>query len=203
VNPLPRLALFLQSAGLPLVNNGYAQASRYIVDIFGLDYLARNMGMDYADPFMGPLTASPTLVRVNAGKVEVTANVRMPRGNTPEALAGAMQANVRAWGRNQGIAVEVSQTQGNWMARDPKGAWLSTLLNVFGDTTGLTAEPVSTAGSTTAKQMPNAINFGPAMPGKKYTAHNAKEYKEVADLDADMQMFTEMLVRIGNLAQMQ
>ena len=59
------------------------------------------------------------------------------------------------------------------------------------------------AGSTTAKLMPNAINFGPAMPGKKYTAHNAKEFKEVADLDADMQMFTEMLVRIGNLQQMQ
>ena len=49
--------------------------------------------------------------------------------------------------------------------------------------------------------MPNAINFGPAMPGKKYTAHNANEYKEVPDLDADMQMFTEMLVRIGNLSK--
>ena len=29
------------------------------------------------------------------------------------------------------------------------------------------------------------------------------EFKEVVDLDADMQMFTEMLVRIGNLQQMQ
>ena len=89
------------------------------------------------------------------------------------------------------------------MARDPNGAWLSTLLNIFGDTTGLEARPVPTAGSTTAKLMPNAINFGPAMPGKKYTAHNANEFKEVPDLDADMQMFTEMLVRIGNLRQMQ
>ena len=53
------------------------------------------------------------------------------------------------------------------------------------------------------KLMPNAINFGPAMPGKKYTAHNANEFKQVTDLDADMQMFTEMLVPIGNLKQMQ
>ncbi len=203
VNPLPRLALFLQTAGVPLADNGYAQATRYIADLFGLDYLGNRMGLAYADSFMGPLTASPTLVRENAGKVEVTANVRMPRGNTPEALSAATQAKVRAWGAANGIAVEVAHTQGNWMARDPKGAWLSTLLNIFGDTTGLPAAPVSTAGSTTAKQMPNAINFGPAMPGKKYTAHNANEYKEVADLDADMQMFTEMLLRIGNLPQMQ
>ncbi|KQP37539.1 dipeptidase [Pseudorhodoferax sp. Leaf274] len=203
VNPLPRLALFLQTAGVPLADNGYAQATRYIADLFGLDYLGNRMGLAYADSFMGPLTASPTLVRENAGKVEVTANVRMPRGNTPEALSAATQARVRAWGAANGIAVEVAHTQGNWMARDPKGAWLATLLNIFGDTTGLPAAPVSTAGSTTAKQMPNAINFGPAMPGKKYTAHNANEFKEVADLDADMQMFTEMLLRIGNLPQMQ
>ncbi|RCW68846.1 dipeptidase [Pseudorhodoferax soli] len=203
VNPLPRLALFLQGAGVPLVDNGYAQATRYIAELFGLDYLGNKMGLAYADPFMGPLTASPTLVRENAGKVEVTANVRMPRGNTPEALSTATQAKVRAWGAANGIAVDVAHTQGNWMARDPKGAWLSTLLNIFGDTTGLPAAPVSTAGSTTAKQMPNAINFGPAMPGKKYTAHNANEFKEIADLDADMQMFTEMLLRIGNLPQMQ
>jgi predicted dipeptidase len=203
VNPLPRLALFLQGAGVPLVDNGYAQATRYIAELFGLDYLGNKMGLAYADPFMGPLTASPTLVRENAGKVEVTANVRMPRGNTPEALSTATQAKVRAWGVANGIAVDVAHTQGNWMARDPKGAWLSTLLNIFGDTTGLPAAPVSTAGSTTAKQMPNAINFGPAMPGKKYTAHNANEFKEIADLDADMQMFTEMLLRIGNLPQMQ
>jgi len=30
-----------------------------------------------------------------------------------------------------------------------------------------------------------------------------EEYKEIANLDADMQMFTEMLVRNGNLKQMQ
>ena len=151
---------------------------------------------------MGPLTMSPNLIREKDGKVDVLVNVRMPRGNTPEALSQATTERIKAWGVQTGVAVEVEHKQDNWMARDPRGAWLATLLNTFGDTTGLPAQPVPTAGSTTAKLMPNAINFGPAMPGKKYTAHNAKEFKEVADLDADMQMFTEMLVRIGNLQQM-
>ena len=152
---------------------------------------------------MGPLTMSPNLIREKDGQLEVTANVRMPRGNTPEALTKTVTAKVDDWANANKVKLTVNYDQGNWMARDPKGAWLSTLLNIFGDTTGLEAKPVPTAGSTTAKLMPNAINFGPAMPGKKYTAHNAKEYKEAADLDADMQMFTEMLVRIGNLKQMQ
>jgi predicted dipeptidase len=203
VNPLPRLALFLQGAGLALAPNGYAQAVRYIADLYGTDYLGRTLGLAYADDFMGPLTLSPNLVREKDGKVDVLVNVRMPRGRTPEALTAATQAKVKAWAAQAGVAVEVEHNQGNWMARDPRGAWLATLLNIFGDTTGLEAKPVPTAGSTTAKLMPNAINFGPAMPGKKYTAHNAKEFKEVADLDADLQMFTEMLLRIGNLPQMQ
>ena len=41
------------------------------------------------------------------------------------------------------------------------------------------------------------------MPGKKYTAHNASEYKEISDRGADVQMFTEMMVRLGNLKHMQ
>ncbi|MBO9678657.1 MAG: dipeptidase [Acidovorax sp.] len=203
VNPLPRLALFLRASGVALAPNGYAQAARYIADLYGTDYLGRTMGLAYADDFMGPLTLSPNLVREKDGKVDVLVNVRMPRGRTPEELTAATRAKVKAWAAQAGVAAEVDHQQGDWMARDPQGAWLSTLLNIFGDTTGLDAKPVPTAGSTTAKLMPNAINFGPAMPGKKYTAHNAKEFKEVADLDADMQMFTEMLVRIGNLSQMQ
>ena len=203
VNPLPRLALFLKESGLALAPNGYAQAVRYLTDLYGTDYLGRTMGLAYSDDFMGPLTMSPNVIREKDGKVDVLVNVRMPRGNTPEALAKATTERIKAWGAQAGVLVEVDHNQGNWMARDPQGAWLATLLNTFGDTTGLEAKPVPTAGSTTAKLMPNAINFGPAMPGKKYTAHNAKEFKEVADLDADMQMFTEMLVRIGNLSKMQ
>jgi len=209
VNPVPRLALFLQQSLMPeqgaaLVQpNQYSQAVRYINGVFGLDYLGRQLGIAYADDFMGPLTLSPNLIKSADGKLEVTANARMPRGKTPEQLRAEVEQGIARWSEAAKVPVSVQYTQGNWMARDPKGAWLSTLLNIFGDTTGLDARPVPTAGSTTAKLMPNAINFGPAMPGKKYTAHNALEYQELPDLRTDMQMFTEMLVRIGNLKQMQ
>lgn len=203
VNPLPRLALFLQESATVTGGNQYSKAIKYLNDLYGTGYLGEKLGVGYGDEFMGPLTMSPTLIREKDGKLEVTANVRMPRGSTPEKLTQAVNEKINAWAAMNQATIEIDYQQGDWMARDPKGAWLSTLLNIFGDNTGLEAKPVPTAGSTTAKLMPNAINFGPAMPGKKYTAHNAKEFKEVIDLDADMQMFTEMLVRIGNLDTMQ
>jgi predicted dipeptidase len=209
VNPVPRLTLFLQQVLMPtdgtalVQSNAYSNALRYINGAFGLDYLGKQLGIAYADDFMGPLTLSPNLIKAADGKLEITANVRMPRGKTPEQLQSEVQQRITRWSEAAKVPLTLQYTQGNWMARDPQGAWLSTLLNIFGDTTGLDAKPEPPAGSTTAKLMPNAINFGPAMPGKKYTAHNALEYKELPDLRADMQMFTEMLVRIGNLKQMQ
>lgn len=203
VNPVPRLALFLQESGVALADNHYAKAVKYVNDLYGTGYLGEKMAVGYKDGFMGPLTLSPNLIREKDGKLEVTANVRMPRGNTPEKLTQTITGKINSWAATNQAKFEIDYKQGDWMARDPKGAWLATLLNIFGDSTGLVAKPVPTAGSTTAKMMPNAINFGPAMPGKKYTAHNANEFKEVADLDTDVQMFTEMLVRIGNLKRMQ
>ena len=202
VNPVPRLAMFLGASGVPWADNHYAKAVRYLSDVFGTDYLGEKQGWAYKDDFMGPLTLSPTYLREAAGQLEVVANVRMPRGRSPAELKAATTTKIDEWARAQGITLRIQHDQGDWMARDPNGAWLTTLLNIFGDTTGLPSQPRASAGATTAKQVPNAINFGPSMPGKKYTGHTAKEFREVADLQADMQMFTEMLVRIGNLKEM-
>jgi predicted dipeptidase len=204
VNPLPRLGLFLQESGVTLADNQFLKAIKYIDTLYGTGYLGEKMGVGYKDDFMGPLTFSPNLIRTGAdGRLVMAVNTRMPRGRTPEELKTQVEAKINEWAAANKAKVEIKYDQGNWMARDPSGRWLSTLLDIYGDTTGLEAKPVSAAGATTAKQMPNAISFGPGMPGKKYTGHNAKEYKEVPDLDADLQMFTEMLVRIGNLQQMQ
>ena len=204
VNPLPRLGMFLLESGVTLADNQFLKAVKYVDALYGTGYLGEKIGLGYSDDFMGPLTFSPNLIRTGAdGRLVVAVNTRMPRGRTPEELKAQVTAKINEWAAANKAAVEIKYDQGNWMARDPSGQWLTTLLNIYGDTTGLEAKPVSAAGATTAKQMPNAISFGPGMPGKKYTGHNAKEYKEVPDLDADLQMFTEMLVRIGNLKQMQ
>jgi acetylornithine deacetylase/succinyl-diaminopimelate desuccinylase-like protein len=155
----------------------------------------------HSDDFMGPLTLSPNLIREKDGKVDVLVNVRMPRGNTPEALSQATTERIKAWGARLSRWRWSTNRATGWRATPRARGWPPA--QHLWRHHRAARQPVPTAGSTTAKLMPNAINFGPAMPGKKYTAHNAKEFKEVADLDADMQMFTEMLVRIGNLQQMQ
>ena len=70
-------------------------------------------------------------------------------------------------------------------------------------TTGEEAKPVSSNGGTTAKYLPNAVSFGPGMPGEKYMGHTANEFKKLSNLLLDTQMFSEMMLRIGNLETLQ
>jgi len=125
--------------------------------------------------------------------------VRAPAGEkSPEELSQTIQDKLSAYASEQGMDMTLNVEIRDWMLRDPSGAWLQTLLNIFGDTTGMEAEPRSSAGSTTAKLLPNAINFGPSMPGETYTGHTSEEFKRVDNLLLDIQMFTEMMARIGN-----
>lgn len=120
-----------------------------------------------------------------------------------EDLKLALQDKLEAWNTQAGADASFEISTTDWMYRDPDGAWLAPLLNIFGETTGLEAEPLSSAGSTTTKLLPNAINFGPNMPGDKYMGHNANEFKRLDAFQYDLQMFTEMMVRISNLDSMQ
>ena len=160
----PALLCSCANLGLTLADNHYAKAIRYLNDLYGTDYLGETMGVGYADEFMGPLTMSPTLVRESGDRLEVTANVRMPRGRTPDELKRAIVARIDAWEASNKIPLDITYNQGDWMARDPKGAWLAALLDIFGGVTGLEAKPVPTAGSTTAKLLPmRSISVRPCL----------------------------------------
>lgn len=199
LNPLPRLAGLLAASDVPFEDNHYTAAVHYIDDNYGLDYHGEKLGVGYSHDFMGPLLISPTYLEQQDDRLRMAVNVRAPKGETsPGELADAIRQRLTAYAEAQGTDMQVEVAISDWMLRDPQGAWLQTLLNIFGDTTGLPADPISSAGSTTAKLLPNAINFGPSMPGEDYTGHTSNEFKKVDNLMLDIQMFTEMLARIGN-----
>ena len=65
-----------------------------------LAYGGDKIAVGYKDDFMGPLTISP-VIRRKHGKLEVTANVRMPRGNTPEKLTQAIVGQGQCLGQRE------------------------------------------------------------------------------------------------------
>ena len=205
VNPVPRLAGFLLASGAELADNHYLQAVKYVDAAYGLDYLGEDLGVGYSDDFMGPLTLSPTYFEEADGALTMAVNVRAPR-HAEKDVAGVQSdiaGSLEAWKESSGSPATFEVEVSDWMFRDPSGTWLNLLLEIYGDTTGEVAEPVSSAGSTTAKLLPNAVNFGPNMPGDKYMGHTENEFKRLDAFELDLQMFTEMMVRMSNLPELE
>lgn len=205
VNPVSRLFDFLHAARIEVAfrSNHFTDAAAYVADNWGIDYLGNKLGIAYSDPFMGALTAAVTAVGVKDGALRIAVNPRAPRGKEPEQLTAEILHALTAWQKRTGIGVGFEIDIKRYMYRDPKGKWIESLLDIFGDVTGIDAEPRSSAGYTTAGQLPNGIQFGPGMPGEKGTAHRPNEFKKLSNFLRDTQIVIEMMLRLGNLERME
>lgn len=205
INPVARAFEFLYSLKdqVKLKNNAFKNAAFFIAENFGLDYNGNKLNIAYKDDFMGVLTASPTLVKVKNGELEVAVNVRSPRGKEPEVLKEEIINKLNTYQKQTNNPFKLEVKIGKYMYRDLKGNWINTLLTTFSEVTGKEAKPLSISGTTTAKQLPNGVCFGPAMPGEMYTGHSDNEFKKIDNFVFDITMFTEMFMRISNLTEME
>jgi len=204
VNPVPRAFVFLYTLmqQIEFNKNHFTDAMQYVFDNYGLGFYGKKMGVDYSDEFMGPFTMSVTTVNLLESKLNIGVNGRLPKGKNVQDLKREIEEKLALYKNATSFDFGYEVKVDNYMYRNPEGEWIDILLNIYGDITGNEAKPVSSSGGTTAKQIPNAVSFGPQMPGVKSQGHNANEYKRISNLLLDTQMYTEMILRIGNVDEM-
>lgn len=204
VNPVPRLLDFLYESGhvIPIKNNHLSDAVLYAVSNFGLDYTGQQLGIAFNDDFMGPLTASLTLVQVDSSGMQLVANLRVPKGRDIAGLQQEIRQRLAEWSALGNIPLEIDLSVAEPMFRNPQGQWIQTLLDVAAENLQLPREFMSSDGATSIHDLPNGVQFGLAMPGIKYTGHTDNEFKTIEQFELDLQIVTEMMARIGTLKTM-
>lgn len=209
-NPVSHALVFLAKhrKSLNLANNAYLRAAVFVSDNFGTDDYGRTLGLDFKDDFMGSFTAVVTQAVRKGDAVEVGVNLRLPRGKTRDEVVASIKNRLGEYATRQvaevgGVPFDLEVTLEEPMVRDPNRIWIQTLLGIYGDVTGRPSQAVASSGATTARQLPNGVNFGPSRPEEKYRGHTALEYKNRSDFLMDVQLFTEMILRLGNLETME
>lgn len=205
VNPISRMLKFINLAKqkLDIKSNHITDAAQYASENWGLGYHGKVLGIDYQDDFMGPLTAALTLVKLNDSQLQLAVNLRAPIGKTPDQLKSEVKEKLDDWQKNNVISLSIEHTQQAPMYRNPEGGWTQTLLDITSENLNIERKFGSMSGGTSIHDLPNGVSFGLAMPNLKYTGHNANEFKTVDQFLLDLQIVTEMMVRLGNLKQMQ
>lgn len=168
-------------------------------ELVGLGIYAEQFGdLAYKDDFMGPLTLAPTVVVQTQKGTEVTINLRRPVGKTPELLAKQAREALALWQEKH--QVQLADIESYWgepmvMKDAPQQ---QTLLDVFAHFTGIVdLKPVAIGGSTNSKLFPNALSFGPAMPGVEYTGHTEKEFITHKQFMLNLKMYTAAFIELS------
>ena len=204
VNPVARMLDFINSLDgkIALKHNHITDAARYAADNWGLDYLGGKLGVGFSDAFMGPLTASLTYVGMDEKTFKLAVNLRVPKGKSPETLKGEIAGKLSAWSEKTHIAPAFGYSIAEPMYRNPEGEWVKALLAVASENLGMEHKFGTSAGATSAHELPNGVQFGLARPEVKYTGHTDNEFKTVEQFLLDLQIVTEMMGSIGQMPKL-
>lgn len=204
VNPVSRMMLLLNrlNGQLPVKQNHIIDAAEYAASNWGLNYLGGKLNIGFSDEFMGPLTTSLTYVSVDDAEMKIATNLRVPVGKKPDYLKAEILEKVGQWQETTKTPMNLDISIAEPMYRNPQGRWVNALLDVATENLNLPREFSSSAGATSVHYLPNGVQFGLAEPGTKYTGHNANEFKTDYQFLLDLQVVTEMMMRVGQLEQL-
>ncbi|SHF14985.1 dipeptidase D [Microbulbifer donghaiensis] len=181
--------------------NAAGSTVRYLNDLVGTGIVAKQFGdIAYSDDFMGPMTAAVTMVKADDGGLTSYLNLRRPTGKSAKQLDGEIRGALADWQQQRGIKLAKVDVELGDPYRVDNAPHVEPLLKVFRHFTGIEdAAPTAIGGSTNAKLLPNAVSFGPSMPGAAYTGHSEHEFITEEQFRLNLKMYTAMMIEIGNL----
>ncbi|MCH1930544.1 dipeptidase [Shewanella sp. A25] len=197
VNAVTHLAALLANEPWPKTNAAMTMTA--MNELVGLGLYAEQFGeIAYSDSFMGPMTLSPTVVAETDKGTEVTINLRRPVGKTPALLTSQTLDALNAWQTKHQISLnDVTSYWGEPMVMKD-APHQQTLLDVFAHYTQIPdPKPIAIGGSTNSKLFPNALSFGPAMPGVEYTGHTEKEFITLEQFMLNLKMYTAAFIELS------
>ncbi|MCL1111057.1 dipeptidase [Shewanella schlegeliana] len=197
VNAVTHLADLLSVQSWPKSTASLTQS--FIAQMVGLGIYAEQFGdIAYQDDFMGSMSLASTVVKMGSKGAEITINLRRPKGKEPEQLDRETLAAMDAWQQQHNIQVLALETYWGKPMVMEGAPHLDTLLRVFGHFTGIKdPKPVSIGGSTNSKLFPNALSFGPAMPGKEYTGHTENEFITYEQFMLNLKLYTAAFIELA------
>lgn len=197
VNAVTHLAELLSIYKWP--QSTAASAQQFIADMVGLGLYAEQFGnIAYKDDFMGHMTLAATIVKQGEQGTDITLNLRRPKGKDKELLEQQAQAAIKQWQATNQVNISNLKTYWGEPMVMEDAPHLATLLDVFEHYTGIeNPQPVAIGGSTNSKLFPNALSFGPAMPGVEYTGHSEYEFITYKQFMLNLKMYTAAFIELA------
>ena len=197
VNAITHLAELLSFTRWP--NNASGALVNFLNDHLATGLYGRKFGdIAYSDDFMGPMTVQPTVLKQLENGIELNINIRRPRGKSTKQLENEINLTLQHWQMANKVNLIAMKNDINEPFVQTSAPQIDTLLNVFSFYSGITdVAPISIGGGTNSRLFPNAVSFGPSMPGKEYTGHSEHEFITMEQFMLNLKMYTAVLIELA------
>ncbi len=144
-----------------LVSGAAKKIFAFVAEVCG-EHSGEALGIQARHEEFGELTCVAGVVRVRDGRVMLHIDIRYPYNEKADVLAMVIKSRCI----ERGFTVEdVDDNPASYVERS--GAFVSALADAYAKVTGDGAEPYIMGGGTYARKLPNAVAFGPSLPGGK------------------------------------
>jgi dipeptidase D len=197
-NAITHLADLLVTQQWP--NNASGALVNFLNDHLGTGLNGEKFGqIAYRDDFMGPMSVSPTVLKQLANGTQLNINIRRPRGKSQVQLENEINSTIDSWQQaNQVVLLDRNNDISDPFVQTA-APHIDTLLSVFSHFSGIeNPKPISIGGGTNSRLFPNAVSFGPAMPGAEYTGHSEHEFITMEQFVLNLRMYTAVIIELAH-----
>ncbi len=161
--------------------------------LIGLDYHGKKMGCDRSDDISGRLVFNVGQIKADLEKARVTVNIRYPVESDMEKIYDDISKAID----NPGWKLEKQQHK-KPLFLEKDDPLVSSLMEVYSQVTGESAEPLAIGGGTYARAVPKAVAFGPLFPGEPELAHQKDEYIEIDSLLENIVIYAGAIIALAS-----
>jgi len=159
-NAIARLARVLTMSGL--LEGSCREAMAQLADLTSDNY-GRSEGVAYADEPSGELTLVYGVAHLRDGMLHVSVDSRYPVTCDGEKLIADLEKD---WARRGYQITRMETSKPFYIPKDDPR--VTALMDLYKAVTGRDDQPYAMGGGTYSRAVPNAISFGPGIPGVKH-----------------------------------
>lgn len=155
VNAIGKLGEYCKMLDLPEIDK---RAFEFL-EAGGKDGYGKALGIAREDEPSGAMTCAPTRLYFMDGCMAITVNIRYPITMKSEAIVRDLESAAKRYGI---YVAAVDDSKPNY--EDPNGRWAQYLTDCYAEVMDERKEPYVMSGGTYAREIPNAVGFGPGLP---------------------------------------
>ncbi len=160
-------------------------------ECIGMSTDGAGLHCNFEDEQSGGTTVNPGVIRIQDHKVIVSLDIRCAVSCTPDALSASIQKAVESYGVQAELA---GWCESVYMPKESE--FVQTLMSVYKEVTGREDEPLIMGGGTYARSMEHIVAFGPVLPERECTEHQANEYIYIEDLMKAKEIYYEAIKKM-------